>query len=120
MYRFDSVRLAVQRGGCFLTLRLRRPAELAYREALDRLSPSCARRRGEALVGLANVLLLPGDVDVGQACSLVSEALRVFLRAGSVSGITQVQSVRGHLRRWSTSPAVRALTDELSSLLGPL
>jgi transcriptional regulator with XRE-family HTH domain len=120
MYPFDDSRLAVQRGACFLTLRIRHPAEHAYREALGALPPSCDRRRGEVLVGLARVLLLPGDIEVEEACSLASAALRLFLRAGSVSGIMQVQSLRAQLGRWSASPPVRALTDEVSGLLGPL
>jgi hypothetical protein len=120
MYPFDDSRLAVHRGACFLTLRIRHPAEHAYREALGALPPSCDRRRGEVLVGLARVLLLPGDIEVEEACSLASAALRLFLRAGSVSGIMQVQSLRAQLGRWSESPPVRALTDEVSGLLGPL
>ena len=115
MYSFDEVRLAALAGTCYRQLGKSTAAERTLQESLERLDPSCTRRRSEALLELALVQLDKEDID--EACRFAGQSYEAAVEAGSVLGQRRVGAFRSRLDRWGDAEAVRNLDEQLASLL---
>jgi hypothetical protein len=109
---WDEVRVDAYRGICAMVLR--RPADvIAVTESvLARTDPSRVQRSLQQC-DLAAAYAMQGDVD--QACSLLTEALRMAARAQFPEGTRRVLSVRGEYLREQRSPSIQQLDDLITT-----
>ena len=115
MYSFDEGRLAALAGTCYRQLGKSTAAERTLQESLERLDPSCTRRRSEALLELALVQLDKEDID--EACRFAGQSYEAAVEAGSVLGQRRVGAFRSRLDRWGDAEAVWNLDEQLAGLL---
>jgi tetratricopeptide (TPR) repeat protein len=109
---YDETRLAGFAG--YATLRAGRfdESRTALTEALDRLPAAAVKQRAVFLTDLATVHLHDGDLD--EACRSAAAAADELHRAGYATGSGRLQEFRAAVARWSTTPAVRMLDEQLA------
>jgi transcriptional regulator with XRE-family HTH domain len=109
--RFDSSRLAEERGACYVQLRRTDLAESALTDAL-RLSLS-VRRRGCVLIDLAMLGTQRRDLD--QISSCTGAAIELFLKSGSGVIARKLKSLQPHLAPFVSDGRVRDLNSRIAS-----
>ncbi len=115
MFDFDSGRLAAFQGSCFLHLGRLKDAKRCLCEALMQLPDTCARRRGEIQIDLAQAYLASGDVE--GACQFARKGLAGFVVTGSVVGLRRVRRLRAELIRSGHRKAAEELDEMLRSYI---
>jgi hypothetical protein len=110
--RFDSSRLAEERGACHLELRQPDLAEAALTTALAQgLSP---RRRGIVLTDLAMVGLQRRDVS--QVATYATPAVHIATETRSGVVGRRLQTLRPHLAALLTDPGMRQIDERIANL----
>jgi DNA-binding XRE family transcriptional regulator len=110
--RFDSSRLAEERGSCYVQLRRLDLAELTLSDALrQNLS---ARRRGSVLTDLAMIGVQRGDVS--QLVAFADEALGMAVQTGSGFIGRKLEGLRCHLVPLLGNSQVRQLDQRIMTL----
>jgi tetratricopeptide (TPR) repeat protein len=110
--RFNSSRLAEERGACYVQLRRPDLAERALGDALrQHLS---ARRRASVLTDLTMIALQRGDVD--QLTNHAEAALEIAARTGSGFVARKLQDLQGHLTPLLGNSQVRQLDQQIMAV----
>ncbi|SNS47856.1 Helix-turn-helix domain-containing protein [Streptosporangium subroseum] len=109
MYDFDHERLLGYEGNCLLELGQYAQAARSFEHALRGAPATCVRRRAEISVDLAQARL--GEGETTEAVRLAREAIAVFARRGSTSGMSRVRRLRDRMTEQRQDVAVRELDD---------
>jgi ATP/maltotriose-dependent transcriptional regulator MalT len=111
---YDSTRLDGFAG--YVQLRAGHAAESlrTLESALDRLPADAVKQRAVFLCDLGAAHLQ--NVDLDQACRAAADAADQLHRAGYATGSDRLREFRAAVQPWSTSPAVRALDDQLAAI----
>jgi hypothetical protein len=109
---YDQTRLAGFAG--YATLRAGRfdESRVALTEALNQLPTTAVKQRAVFLTDLAMVHLHDGDLD--DACRFAAAAADELHSAGYATGTDRLQEFRAAVAPWGTTPAVRALDEQLA------
>ena len=112
---YNATRLAGFAG--YATLRAGRlqDARDALSDALGILPRSAVKQRAIYLTDLATVELRDNDLD--QACRRAAEAAEQLHQAGYAAGTSRLQDFRAAVDPWKTSAPVRALDEQLTTLV---
>jgi tetratricopeptide (TPR) repeat protein len=113
LYWLDQAYLDTWKGQCCMRLGRLAEAETALDVALAKLDPSFVRDRGALLAYTGTVRA--GQQEPDEACRLAGEALAIALDTGSAKGVQRIRELRAELDPWSTTPAVRALDEQLAA-----
>ena len=117
MYDFDHERLLGYEGNCLLELGHYAQAARSFEHALSGAPATCVRRRAEISVDLAQARL--GEGETAEAVRLAREAITVFARRGSTSGMSRVRRLRDRMTEQRQDVAVRELDDFVRTSSGP-
>lgn len=107
MYDFDHERLLGYEGNCLLELGSYAQAARSFEHAISGVPATCVRRRAELSVDLAQARLAEGET--AEAVRLAREAIAVFARRGSASGMSRVRRLRD---RMTDQPAAARELDD--------
>ena len=90
-------------------------AEALLASALLSWDPSFVRDRAITLVDLASVRLRQKEID--ECCRLAGESLEVSIATASPRLVQRVRDLRGELQPWSGSSGVKALDEQLATVV---
>jgi tetratricopeptide (TPR) repeat protein len=109
---FDASLLGDFQGDCYIQLECYSDAQAVFQKAFQLSTASSPRHQSSVLVGLANTLMLHGQIE--QSCLLASQALHITTQTQSWMILHYILGFRQKVEAWKNEPCVKSLDAQIA------